>query len=114
MSKYTAGPWVADLDTYPIMVRSGTEKWPLVDELGNKEGEDGVFICNTGDSKENALLIASAPELLEALCEARETLQFASDSPLGPIQDTILMMHRNQTLFDFLDAAIAKARGEQV
>lgn len=48
-------------------------------------------------------------QLLEALKEAREALQFANDSPGGAISDTIWMMHRPETLFDFMDAAIAKA-----
>ena len=65
--KHTPGPWVADLETYPIMVRSQSETWPLVDELGNAEGRTGVFIANTGDNKANARLIAAAPDLLEAL-----------------------------------------------
>lgn len=47
-------------------------------------------------------------ELVEALLEAREALQFANDSPGGGISDTIWMMHRPETLFDFLDAALAK------
>lgn len=45
-------------------------------------------------------------KLLSILKEAREALQFASDSPGGAISDTIWMMHRPETLFDFLDAAI--------
>lgn len=50
-------------------------------------------------------------ELLEALKEAREALQFANDTPGGAISDTIWMMHRPETLFDFMDVAIAKAKG---
>jgi hypothetical protein len=65
--KHTPGPWEADFETYPIMVRSQSETWPLVDELGNEEGRAGVFIANTGDNKANARLIAAAPDLLEAL-----------------------------------------------
>jgi hypothetical protein len=45
-------------------------------------------------------------QLLEALREVREALQFANDTPNGPINDTIWMMHRPETLFDFIDAAI--------
>lgn len=44
--------------------------------------------------------------LLSALKEARESLQFAADSPGGLGADTIWMMHRHETLFDFMDAAI--------
>lgn len=48
----------------------------------------------------------AAAALLKTLIEAREALQFANDSPKGPICDTIWMMHRPETLFDFLDVAI--------
>lgn len=72
-TQHTQGPWVADIETYPIMVRSQTETWPLVDELGNEEGRAGAFIANTGDNKANARLIAAAPELLESL---RDCLDF--------------------------------------
>ena len=44
--------------------------------------------------------------LLIAIQEVREALQFASDSPAGPIRDTIWMMHRPETLFDFIDATL--------
>jgi len=37
------------------------------------------------------------------IIEVRETLQFANDSPNSPICDTIWMMHRAETLFDFID-----------
>lgn len=48
-------------------------------------------------------------ELLAALKEAREAFQFANESPGGGVSDTIWMMHRPETLFDFMDAAIVKA-----
>lgn len=44
--------------------------------------------------------------LLDALREVREALQFANESPDGPIRDTIWMMHRPETLFDFIDATL--------
>lgn len=50
-------------------------------------------------------------ELLAAIIEARHALQFANDNPGGGINDTIWMMHRSETLFDFMDAAIAKVKG---
>jgi hypothetical protein len=65
--KHTPGPWEADFETYPIMVRSQSETWPLVDELGNEEGRAGVFIANTGDNKANARLIAAAPSMYSLL-----------------------------------------------
>lgn len=44
--------------------------------------------------------------LLIAIQEVREALQFASDSPAGPIRDTIWMMHRPETLLDFIDGTL--------
>ena len=51
-------------------------------------------------------------ELVDALIQSRHALQLANDMPNGPVQDTIWMPHSPETLFDFMDAAIAKARGE--
>jgi hypothetical protein len=98
MSKHTPGPWEADFETYPIMVCSQSETWPLVDELGNEEERAGVFVANTGDNKANARLIAAAPDLLEMLVEAANFIQPYS---VG------------QELLERIDAAIAKATGGQ-
>jgi hypothetical protein len=46
---------------------------------------------------------------ITALREVRQSLQFANDSPNGPIRDTIWMMHGPETLFDYIDAALASA-----
>jgi hypothetical protein len=48
--------------------------------------------------------------LLDALINARHALQLANDTPNGPICDTIWMMHSQETLFDFMDATIARAK----
>ena len=53
-----------------------------------------------------AELALQSDALLAAMQEARETLQFANESPGGPITDTIWMMHRPETLFDLIDAAL--------
>lgn len=50
-------------------------------------------------------------ELLAALIQARNALQFENDCPEGGIKDTLWMMDSPETLFDFMDAAIAKAKG---
>ena len=97
MSKFTPGPWVADLHIYPVMVNSQSETWPLVDELGNEEGRAGSFICNTGNNKANARLIAAAPDLLEALIHIE-----------GAAMD---IMCERRTIRDAARAAISKATG---
>lgn len=53
-----------------------------------------------------AELALQSDALLAAMQEAREALQFANESPGGPITDTIWMMHRPETLFDLIDAAL--------
>ena len=58
--------------------------------------------------KEAADLTARRDELLDALKAARQSLEVANDEPGGPIRDTI-WHGPAETLFDFIDAAIAKA-----
>ena len=57
--------------------------------------------------KETLNAQADNARLREAFRSARDTLQFANDSPNGGISDTIWMMHRPETLFDFMDSALA-------
>ena len=47
--------------------------------------------------------------LLEAFTEVRNSLQFANDSPNGGINDTLWMMHRTSTIFDFTDSVLVAA-----
>ena len=69
-------------------------------------------VVGDGDSIKHDLddLTAQRDQLLAALVEARESLQFANDSPGGVAADTIWMIHRPETLFDFMDAAIASVK----
>ena len=85
MSAHTPGPWTIDMD--------GIERGAEV-----CAGDDqSVANC----SKEDARLIAAAPELLEALQELREAELFDDDDPR-------LIFARQKT-----DAVIAKATGAQ-
>lgn len=52
------------------------------------------------------LMMLESNILLDRLIEIRESLQFANDSPAGPITDTLWMMHGPETVFDALDALI--------
>lgn len=84
--KHTPGPWVATPD--PL----GCETDWMV---GASDGHpDGVAVCN----KRDARLIAAAPELLEALQIARDFAAYAQAEPAD---------------LALIDAAIAKATGEQ-
>lgn len=51
-------------------------------------------------------------ELLADMKAARQSLQVANDTPNGPINDTI-WHGPAETLFDFMDHAIAKAEGRE-
>lgn len=55
---------------------------------------------------------AEVAALLGVLREVREAIHFANESPGGAISDTIWMMHRPETLLDFIDAAIDRAGGK--
>jgi len=82
---------------------------------------DGCEICNPNYTieilrDENADLRArcekaekDAAYRLDTLKEVRETLEVANVTPDGPINDTIWYSNC-ETLFDFMDAAIAKER----
>lgn len=84
--------------------------WSLVggrfdagDGLERAEEEKAVL------AREVTAVVRERDALLAAIKAAREALQFANESPGGPIRDTIRMMHTPETLFDFMDAAIAQA-----
>lgn len=90
MSKYTPGPW---------------EEMPVHGEsYGRRIFAGSQYIASVGDSdqktpdKSNARLIASAPDLLEAL-EALADYFDAGDNECRPIENA--------------RAAIAKARGQR-
>jgi hypothetical protein len=102
MSKHTPGPWIFEN-------RDGDH--PLNDQCG--WGCDGLWAVNGGfilgagpgwdgeyvaPNDSDARLIAAAPDLLEALRDCREALRLAGAN--GELR--------------VVDAAIAKATGEQV
>lgn len=60
---------------------------PVVDDAG-REGRD-------------------AARLRKVLIDVRHALQFANDTPVGAIGDTIWMIDEPETLFDFIDAVLA-------
>lgn len=70
--------------------------------------EDGSDFGNSTAAELRRLHELNA-ELLNALKELRQALLFANENPGRGINDTIWMMDRPETLFDFIDAAIDKA-----
>lgn len=103
---FTKGPW--HFDGYPegqvYEVSSGGNDDRIVClcefEL---EGDDRTW-PRMGESQANARLISAAPELYEALVEAREQMEIWASSDLDPDLAAAI----EQT-----DAALAKARGDQ-
>lgn len=96
MSKHTPGPWIRDGLTVYSLVSNGFRKG--IELFVNRFS---VFIkagrsCSAEEAEANARLIASAPELLEALIELRD----------GYLENVGLPAVR-------ANAAIAKATGEQ-
>lgn len=53
-------------------------------------------------------LQAERDMLLEAMSESRKALEHANELPNGPICDTIWMIEGPETLFDFMDSALAR------
>jgi len=104
MSKHTAGKWkVVENGGRMVGVMSG-RAWVVY-----KSGNDCML---TEELESNALLIAAAPDLLEALEQTRNELQRlmpmmqADESGLGPDCTSYF-----QAIFN-AGAAIAKATGE--
>lgn len=54
-----------------------------------------------------------AANLLSALVSVRNALGMANEEKNGPIRDTIWMPNGPETLFDFIDAAIAAEKGDE-
>lgn len=72
-------------------------------ELGSRQ-------FNKEAAAELRRLHALNAELLADMKAARQSMQVANDTPNGPISDTI-WHGPSETLFDFMDYAIAKAEG---
>jgi hypothetical protein len=104
--------------------------WDVLNELRNNTETFGEYSQETARvaiescmnaleafEKERTASPAQAkqePDLRQVLREVRDALQFANDTPNGAIQDTIWMMHRPETLFDFIDAALGDVPAEDV
>ena len=98
MSKHTPGPWVAQ--RHGAIVGG-----PEFEFTNGKARKQIAMACAVpegveGDQQANALLIAAAPELLEALLYANAALELEGYSSDRPYRSKIL-------------AAIAKAEGMQ-
>lgn len=104
MSTFTPGPW--------FVVNDGTEDEPMLSvkaaRISGRPPNHEVALCATGDSPQemenaNANLIATAPDLLEALEKLSGYFPTIPPSD-GVIPNALILAAR---------AAIAKARGEK-
>ena len=98
-TKYTPGPWRAE---FPDEISVRDADGGRIAILANLKGRLGMQgRRDTSEVEANARLIAGAPDLLRYLKEARSTLEMWKD--VAPAV----------SLCADIDAAIAKATGEQ-
>ena len=96
MSNHTPGPWRVNVDGSGDMFISAVESAKWIAEIGAPD-EDG--------GREDAHLMAAAPDMLEALEEASMTLAGLYGGGNTTLADVRLASAK-------VDAAIAKAKGE--
>ena len=101
MSKHTPGPWGYVFTDYGIVVDANAGKTDIA--AVTHRVDDSVEIAN-------AKLLASAPELLEALKEAES---FIAALPKPSVKKDFSSLNRLEQSLKVVRAAIAKATGEQ-
>lgn len=103
MSGHTHGPWAPEFaEAYNVRAPHGG----IVAQIHNLKGRSGLAGRISGDeAAANARLIAAAPELLDFACALSHGLR------MGYAADELL--RDGGSLRARLDAAIAKATGEQ-
>ena len=106
--KFTRGPWRVEEDTF------GKNNAPGFNIKGsNSEGVNVIAFMWSRDAEEeqaaNARLIASAPELLEALEDAQQALAHALYVTTGTVQPSTRIVL--EFAEDKASEALAKAKG---
>lgn len=109
---HTPGPWWACFgDDQPVAYYPGIVMYvssdPHITVVTGAEGDKSGHVCDRDEWEANARLIAAAPDLLEALSEARKMawafIRLGVDLPeFNPDEHCLIRK---------IDAAIAKARG---
>ncbi len=104
---YTKGPWEV---TFPV-VRASEDKYIIAD-VGNREHLPSSKIRKRPEDEEraNARLIASAPELLEAL---KLFVQFFDEMPKGQLGRIVCDIGILNNAFIQSSKAIAKAESKK-
>lgn len=100
---HTPGPWLVAERPWVVVSASGSKLHVVADCIGSMK-------MKKAEAEANALLIAAAPELLEALIDAQLTMDYAAvyltyeDGSLGAIQ----LAETRKSIID----AIARATGD--
>lgn len=94
------------------MTTKQPEALRLADALEFAACPDDLGAVSDQAAAELRRLHALSTELLADMKAARQSLQVANDTKNGPINDTI-WHGEAETLFDFMDYAIAKAEGRE-
>jgi hypothetical protein len=121
-AKHTPGPWVArewhDRDHEGECTAQG---WTVTDRDGHRVPLCSAETTDLSEAEANALLQAAAPDMLEALLDARQCIHLdrvaladAHTGPDGLDEDGALAVGDYDAVLARIDAAIAKATGEQV
>ena len=97
---WTKGPWhVCDVEGHPADVRIGTDA-KLIAVFGNAS----AWVDNRQEWTANATLAASAPDLHEALAEARLQIVY--------LHEKFKETGTGNSVLAKIDAALSRARGE--
>lgn len=103
MSKHTPGPW--HYENYGATVRAENDQMTVCDVRGfgylcGKHDDAGL---TTQEMDSNGMLMAAAPDMLDALCEAASVIECNCGLPDGGCEGSCSL--------GIVNAAIKKARG---
>lgn len=111
-TKHTPGPW-RQSTANPNSVNKDGEKGAIgiATAHGTDDSNYAAFFPSTDEARANALLIAAAPELLEALMDARpKVASAAAADAIKWTSDIIKVTEHVREQCRTIDAAIAKAK----
>jgi hypothetical protein len=116
MGAHTKGPWRSIIDDtggqwsgWPLCITAENEDDKSIVRTGGQWPYEWDAATSQREAVANARLIASAPDLLEALKTVRD---YVSDMAEGHIQQTPALTAMAHEDLARIDAAIARATGE--
>lgn len=109
-AKHTSGPWVRDRESgFDCDVRAANGRKIAAVNVQNQPKSKEGWAKRKAENEANAILIAAAPELLEALQAAKNSLVAFKFQP----GDANCWEPHDEANLALVDAAIAKVLGEQ-